>query len=233
MTGEDAEVICGEWEIGQYSQEESVEDYNVVFNIERITIHPDYNISRGVGKTQFVVADIATIHVQNVEESVFSSRDIFPACLPTGRTYNGSYGIHSGWSSPPSLEYINEYADLFLPYYRDFSKQWHYNMQIIQCLDPIVNEVNGQELDFPTNTYYPPGILCATENSKLFCPSSGESGSPLMMSDGTRYVAEYSVLSKVVLCSTSERTPEAQEVSYGNSQAIHQCIQSSGVTFLG
>ena len=49
----------------------------------------------------------------------------------------------------------------------------------------------GVELQFPSNTYYPPGLVCAKENTKWFCPTSGESGSPLMKkNDGGRFEAE-------------------------------------------
>ena len=34
MTGQDADVICGEWEIGNRPYSTSGEDYNVIFNIE-------------------------------------------------------------------------------------------------------------------------------------------------------------------------------------------------------
>ena len=53
-------------------------------------------------------------------------------------------------------------------------KQWHYSMNITECKDP------DQNYKFPSNSFYPPGAICAVEKWNEFCPTSGESGSPLM-----------------------------------------------------
>ena len=66
MTGEDAEVICGEFQTGNYTAEESGEEFNIILEIKDITVHPDYEISRGEANSQFVVADIATIKVNEI-----------------------------------------------------------------------------------------------------------------------------------------------------------------------
>ena len=50
-----------------------------------------------------------------------------------------------------------------------------------KCADPTKMQAFGGTLDYPSNTYYPPGTLCAWDISFGFCPSSGESGSPLMV----------------------------------------------------
>ena len=34
MSGEDVEVICGEWEIGNRTQTESGEEYNVILSVD-------------------------------------------------------------------------------------------------------------------------------------------------------------------------------------------------------
>ena len=191
MTGEDAEVICGEWEIGTYSQEESGEDYNIIFKIEKINIHPDFNISRGSANTNYVIADIATIHVEHVDEEIFEDNKLYPACLPKKqelRQTDDMRVVHAGWSSPPPLSYLTSYSwtQNYVPLYRDFHKQWHYSMEITECRDPTVNEATGP-LQFPTNTYYPKGLVCAKENARQLCPSSGESGSPLMIEEDGKY----------------------------------------------
>ena len=49
-----------------------------------------------------------------------------------------------------------------------------------RCEDPIIN-VNGDQFNFPTDTYYPPGTICANEVYQEACFFSGDSGSPLMM----------------------------------------------------
>ena len=68
-------------------------------------------------------------------------------------------------------------------------------MNITTCEDPTTYEddVDGiiYTLNYPTNSYYPPGTVCAVEKLGEFCPTSGESGSPLMVTDDEgRMVAE-------------------------------------------
>ena len=64
MTGEDVEVICGEWEIGNIPPEESGEAYNVIFLLETIIRHPKFQIDQDVLKTNFLQDDIAAIIVE-------------------------------------------------------------------------------------------------------------------------------------------------------------------------
>ena len=46
-------------------------------------------------------------------------------------------------------------------------------------------------MTYPSNSYYPPGTVCAVEKEGKFCPTGGESGSPLMVTDDEgRMVAE-------------------------------------------
>ena len=64
-------------------------------------------------------------------------------------------------------------------------------MNITKCEDPKTNFETGQILNYPTNSYYPPGTVCAVEKEGEFCPTGGESGSPLMVTDDEgRMVAE-------------------------------------------
>ena len=73
--------------------------------------------------------------------------------------------------------------------YHQFSKQWHYSMDIKTCRDPLTNVYTETPLNYATNSYYPPGTVCATEINNQFCPTSGESGSPLMVRDEqSRYI---------------------------------------------
>ena len=53
----------------------------------------------------------------------------------------------------------------------------------------------GEPLNYPTNSYYPPGTVCATEVLGEFCPTSGESGSPLMVTDGQGRMAAVGISS--------------------------------------
>ena len=56
-------------------------------------------------------------------------------------------------------------------------------MDIRKCQDPKTDFFTGIPLKYPSNSYYPPGTVCATEVQGQFCPTSGESGSPLMVRD--------------------------------------------------
>ena len=44
MTGDEAEIICGEWETGPTPMSESGEQYNIILPILSITRHPNYTI---------------------------------------------------------------------------------------------------------------------------------------------------------------------------------------------
>ena len=188
MTGEEAEVICGEWDTDSDLREE----YNVILPILNITIHPDFEISRGELNSQFVGNDIAVIHVRDDGfEEQSEMNKIYPACLPGQTVTNPESAVHSGWSNPPPEEYVASTAFPHLLVYNLFSKQWHYSMDITTCQDPQTDFWSGAPLQYPTDSYYPPGTVCATEKQREFCPTSGESGSPLMVTDGGgRVVAE-------------------------------------------
>ena len=72
-------------------------------------------------------------------------------------------------------------------------------MKITKCEDPktYTDQENWgpiytlNTLNYPANSYYPPGTVCAKEVLGEFCPTSGESGSPLMVrNDQGRMAAE-------------------------------------------
>ena len=187
MTGEDTEVICGEWETGNYTAEESGEEFNIILDVKEIKVHPDYEITRGINNSQFVMADIATIKL-NEDLSDGEISRLTPVCLPQSKDTEAPYAVHAGWSSPPPLEYIQEQLPLHESLFRDFFKLWHYKMSIETCLDPIQYYDDpfgptGTNITYLTNSYYPPGTICAREVQSRFCPTSGESGSPLMVQD--------------------------------------------------
>ena len=54
-----------------------------------------------------------------------------------------------------------------------------------RCKDPDIN-VYGKPIEFPTNTFYPPGTICAKDVFQESCFFSGDSGSPLMMRFGIK-----------------------------------------------
>ena len=188
MTGEDAEIICGEWETGNYTAEESGEEYNIILEIESINVHPDYNITRGVNNSQYVIADVATFKVRE-DLSEEQTSLLTPVCLPQAHT--STFGVHAGWSSPPPDNFLAEKLPGFdSNSVREFGQLWHYNMSLITCQDPtkyfvggFFGYATGEDLTYSTNSYYPPGTICALEKNHEFCPTSGESGSPLMVQD--------------------------------------------------
>ena len=105
-----------------------------------------------------------------------------------------SSGVHSGWSNPPPYYYVQNKAPLLTSHYRDFSKQWHHKMLLTPCQDPTFSEFATLNYTYknPSNTFYPPGVVCAKEFNGELCPTSGESGSPLMTQEANsaRYTTQ-------------------------------------------
>merc|ERR1712106_835017 len=118
-----------------------------------------------------------------------SSLRLYPICLPNAGKQNKTgkrTGIHSGWSKPPPFHFVQEQAAGYIPFYRDFYKQWHYKMDIDTCRDPLLNGVFGGVLTNASNSYYPPATVCAKDFSRQSCFSTGDSGSPLMVTEKNR-----------------------------------------------
>ena len=198
ITGADAEVICGEWD----SATDTAEEYNVILPIESIAVHPSFDISRGEKNSQFVADDIAIIKVSDDKfEAQSRTHHIYPACLPTNNKPLTTGAVHSGWSKSPSLDYVTTHAPKYKEFYGEFSKQWHHSMKIRKCEDPQTFFWTGVPLKYPTNSYYPPGTICATEILGEFCPTSGESGSPLMVTDDHGRMAALGINSFIKGCS--------------------------------
>ena len=80
------------------------------------------------------------IAVFKVNETVISRLDfekwkVYPACLPFGESASKT-GFHSGWSSAIPKHILKKYAPGFAKVYREFFKQVHYKMEILdQCED--------------------------------------------------------------------------------------------------
>lgn len=130
---------------------------------------------------------------------------IYPSCLPLNPLQSTfeeqeKFAIHSGWSKPPPLYFVEANAPLFANNYRDFFKQWHYYMEFANCTDR--NYVDDYQFKEPTETFYPPGVICAIEKNLHICPTSGESGSPLMSqgSDSYNRVTTEGILSFIKGC---------------------------------
>ena len=105
---------------------------------------------------------------------------LYPVCLPLQQRTSET-GYQSGWSAPIPYHILEKYSPGLLTIYSDFFKQNQYRMNVSpRCKDSDIN-VNGDPIEFPTNTYYPPGSICAKDVFQESCFFSGDSGSPLMM----------------------------------------------------
>ena len=122
MIGDDAEIICGEWETGPTPMDESEEVYNIILPIKKITIHPNYSISRGELNSQFVANDLAVFFVED-EQLKQSADKIVPICLPSSEHQSPMTAVHSGWSAPPPKDFLNKSLPLYEPYHQQFYKQ--------------------------------------------------------------------------------------------------------------
>merc|ERR1719278_379565 len=185
MDGSDAEIICGEWQTGSTSQNASGEEYNVVLPIVEIIRSPAFDAGgRGPGGG----SDIAVFKVNDAGLQNPRKHKIYPACLPPkDRNQMEREGVHSGWSKPPPLHFLERYGKGYLPFYSDFFKQWHYRMKIQEkCADPVKTQAFGLPIQYPSDTYYPPGTVCAVDVTSQSCFSTGDSGSPLMVREEDR-----------------------------------------------
>ena len=63
MTGQDAEILCGEWETGNTPASASGEQYNVILTIREIIQHPDYRVN--VESSAHLQNDIAVFKVDD------------------------------------------------------------------------------------------------------------------------------------------------------------------------
>ena len=149
ITGAEAEIICGEWDTASDTEE----NYNIILPIKKIIIHPEFNISRGEENSQFVANDISVIQVDDRNFGILSRiHKINPACLPTHNNLTGTTAIHSGWSKPPPKDYVTTVVPQYEEYYGEFSKQWHYAMNITTCQDPQTQAWTGVPLKHPSNS---------------------------------------------------------------------------------
>ena len=63
MTGNDAEIICGEWETGDASQFSTGELYNIILEIKEIVRHEDYAVNYEA--SAYLQNDIAVFKVDD------------------------------------------------------------------------------------------------------------------------------------------------------------------------
>ena len=191
MTGEHAEIVCGEWQ----TNTNGVEDFNILLPIEEIVRHPDYQIVRGEENSQYVSADLAVFKVDDTQLRR-TKQKVYPACLPKYDDEQ-SYAIHSGWSATPPDEFFRDQlsfntnpptTDGYYNHIGEFRKKWHFNMTVDTCRDPELDR-SENVYQYPTNSFYPKATICATDIEYKFCPTSGESGCPLMSKKSERFEA--------------------------------------------
>ena len=144
----DLEVLCGGWQMGKEEEGE------LLLPVTKVIRHPDYNIKLGPGQG----SDIAVIKVEDEELAgkIKTGGEIYPACLPLEEQPDS--GVHAGWSNPPTKQFLEKYGTGFIEYYDDFSKQWHYKMDVQPaCKDPNSSQIFGQPIKEPSDSWYPPG----------------------------------------------------------------------------
>jgi len=205
MKGSDIEILCGEWETGLIPPAASKETRNIALDVVEIIRHPDWDPQPDRGA--FAGNDIAVFKVndEKLKNGGVQRYSLNPVCMSRKAGKRGSIngrqlpdpdnnptklGIQAGWSEPPPHSFLLKYAPVYAPFYRDFFKMWHYKMDIFEsCRDPQ-GSVWGP-MKCPSNTAYPPGVMCAQDFAKQACFSPGESGSPLMVQDEyQRFFAE-------------------------------------------
>ena len=74
MTGDDADILCGEWDSnGNNSATASGERYNIALTIKEIVRHPDYVVNSDQTEQSYLENDIA---VFKVDESPLSQESL-------------------------------------------------------------------------------------------------------------------------------------------------------------
>ena len=201
MDPDEVIILCGEWQTGPSPRRFTGEEYNVPLRVKEIIKHPGFNPAVGVDAGN----DLAVFKIdeEGLKESQAKGDEINPICLPYPNRENAVKGVHSGWGNPPPLYYYDAFGQGFLPFAIDSLKQWHYDMDIYpDCRDEPDNglghfgpwlhayhnqsyleeaEKNIATLGLLSKAVYPPGLICAREAASQFCPTPGDSGSPLMV----------------------------------------------------
>ena len=190
-------ILCGEWETRPTLREYSNEEYNLDLEVIEIIRHPAFDASElGVEGG----SDLAIFKIKEESSAALqdhsSASEINPICLPDPVSSNVKEAVNSGWGNPPPLHFFDQFGSAFLPFVMDTFKQWHYKMKIEDdCREPHKLEFNGQDITYPSVSYYPPGLVCAKDITSQFCPTAGDSGSPLMVKNSQGRYSIQGVLS--------------------------------------
>jgi len=218
MAPDEVVILCGEWETGPTPAILSGEKYNLVLEIREIVRHPAFDY---VGLDVEGGNDLAIFKIKE-EGGLANSPEINPICLPDPVGPNPYSGVQSGWSNPPPLHFFKEFGEGFLPFMTDTFKQWHYKLDIEkECREPNVTDAFGLAIEHPSVAYYPPGLICAKEVTRQFCPTAGDSGSPLMVKDNLGRFTIQGVLSFLRECDTFSMGPANED------KTVFQFLQST------
>jgi len=220
MGSSDSIILCGEWDTSQATSSSSGEEFNIMLPILDVVRHPDFDPSKGIiNGNDLVIFKVDDTQLQN---DVAKDLKLWPACLPTQSKAYPKTGIHTGWSKPPSFSFIQSQAPGYGPFYADFYKQWHYRMDILDTCEDPKDSPFCFPLKYPSNSSYPPGTVCAKDFTKRSCFSTGDSGSPLMVTneDDTRSIE--GVLSFVKGCDQFEFGEEKAAFSIGTTYTLEQ-----------
>ena len=183
MVGGEVDILCGEWETGSAPQNNSMEEFNIALPIQKIVRHPNFQPETGERKGY----DLAIFMVDDHDLKRGSRQMVRPICLPPPGRKPPTTGVQAGWSRAPPPDFLERYGQGFLPLYTDLFKMWHYNLEIQKtCVDPNFNKAFNLPYNFPTDTYYPPGLMCAKDFTRGTCFTPGDSGSTLMAREETR-----------------------------------------------
>ena len=213
MDPKEVVVLCGEWETGPTPPEYSNEKYNLDLEVIEIIRHPAFDASElGVEGG----SDLAIFKIKEESSAALqdhsSASEINPICLPDPVSSNAKEAVNSGWANPPPLYFFDQFGSGFLPFLRDTFKQWHYKMRIEDdCREPRNLEANGLNITYPSVSYYPPGLICAKDITSQFCPTAGDSGSPLMVKDNLGRFTIQGVLSFLKGCDIFSMGPANED----------------------
>ena len=135
--------------------------------ITNIAKHPGFDASQGpIGGNDIAVFKTA--------DKVGDRRRLKSACLPPQNRERPTFGIHSGWATAPEFQWLEKNVPTLLRYYSNFFKQWHYKVDIhSKCHDATFSPVLRSPHVFQSNSYYPPGTLCANDIFRMACFSTG------------------------------------------------------------
>jgi len=220
MTASDSVIRCGEWDISQASSQSTGEQYNIELPIVEIVRHPGYDPVKGVINGNDIV--VFKVNDRNLQNGIATRFQVWPACLPPEKRDSMRTGIHAGWPQPPPFPFLQAVAPGYARFYDNFYKQWHYKMDILdKCEDPKESPI-CTSYEFPSNSSYPAGSVCARDITLQSCFSTGDSGSPLMISDdrGRRYIE--GVLSFVRGCDQFDFVEIELESSTGTTWVLSQ-----------